>query len=117
MKTTTLRQCIAFIIIVTVGFNVACKKTAAMMAGNENIEHIALLIDYETGCGGYIYPVYNPYVFFKNGDVVKEPYIPVNEINMSTITKDVASNWGKWQLNSNNKDVFRIAGRTYTEDE
>lgn len=79
---------------------VSCKKENGNNPGQaDNIERVSLLLDYEAGYGGYIYPVHNPYVFFKNGVVVKEPFIPVSELSSELLTKDIARNWGTWEEN------------------
>jgi len=44
-----------------------------------------------------IYPVYNPYVFYKNGTVVKEPIVPIDELNPNALTKEQVSDWGTWE--------------------
>ena len=58
-------------------FVVACG-----LARGQNVERISLLVDYESGYGGAVYPVYNPYVFFKNGAVAKEPKVAIDEIDL-----------------------------------
>lgn len=107
MKITALRLCFVLMTFGLLCVGTACKKdnNNNSQTENEKVERISLLLDYEIGYGGYVYPVYNPYVFFKNGDVVKEPYIPIGEINTSTVTKDIASNWGKWTQNGNKVNI------------
>lgn len=78
-------------------FTLSCKKDSIDGNLDSNVERLSLLLDYETGYGGYIYPVYNPYVFFKDGTYVKEPKIPINELNLESITTDHAVSWGSWQ--------------------
>lgn len=105
MKTTIFRLLIVATGVMFSGVHTACKKDNANNPAVEHVESIALLLDYETGYGGYIYPVYNPYVFFKNGTVVKSPYIPVEEINTGAVTKDIAGNWGTWKQNGDNMNI------------
>lgn len=73
-------------------FVVACG-----LARGQNVERISLLVDYESGYGGAVYPVYNPYVFFKNGAVAKEPKVAIDEIDLKARSKDHASRWGTWK--------------------
>lgn len=99
MKTAIFRLFIIAMVFMLLGMNTSCKKDKDQPDNSttQNVERIALLLDYEAGYGGYIYPVYNPYVFFKNGTVVKSPYIPVDEINTGAVTKEVAANSGTWK--------------------
>ena len=60
------------------------------------VERISLLVDYETGYGGAVYPVYNPYVFFRNGTVVKEPKIAIEDMDLQARSSD-AGRWGSWK--------------------
>ena len=75
----------------------SCKKDSVGDNLGSNVERIALLLDYEAGYGGYIYPVHNPYVFFKDGKYVKEPKIPINELTLDNLDTDQAVNWGTWK--------------------
>ncbi len=78
---------------------ISCKKDSIEPGLGSNVERLSLMLDYEAGYGGYIYPVHNPYVFFKDGKYVKEPKIPVDELNMDALTTDQAGNWGTWERN------------------
>ncbi|MFB2119051.1 hypothetical protein [Parapedobacter sp. 2B3] len=78
-------------------FSCSCEKDPATPGLGSNVERISLLLDYEAGYGGYVYPVHNPYVFFKDGRYVKEPKIPVNELNLDALTTEQAVNWGTWK--------------------
>lgn len=96
---------------------VACKKGEGSDIepddnSDSNIERIALLVDYESGYGGYIYPVYNPYVFFKNGMLVKEPKIPVGELNLEALDTDQATDWGTWKLAGDKVQITYADGDT-----
>lgn len=64
--------------------------------GGAKLERVALLVDYESGYGGAIYPVHNPYVFFSNGTVVKEPKRALDELNHGARSRD-DGRWGQWQ--------------------
>lgn len=70
----------------------------SVTSGVTSVEHISLLVDYETGYGGAVYPVYNPYVFFSDGTVVKEPKIAVQDLDLSSRNKE-EGRWGKWEMN------------------
>ncbi len=78
-------------------FFAACKKESTDIHLGSNVERIALLLDYEVGYGGYIYPVHNPYVFFKDGTVVKEPKIPIEDLQLGALTKKEAVDWGTYK--------------------
>lgn len=101
MKLNTHRLIKVMLAIVLIRASASCKKDDNNNTPTKNIERIALLAGYKTGYGGYTYPVYNPYVFFKNNIVVKEPYVPVDEIDTNNITKGVAVNWGTWKQSGN----------------
>ncbi len=58
-------------------------------------DRVALLVDYEGGYGGAVYPVYNPYVFFADDDVVKEPKVALEELDRSARDKG-QGRWGRW---------------------
>jgi hypothetical protein len=79
----------------------SCSKDEDVAPDDEtlpgNVEQLFLMLDYETGYGGYIYPVYNPYVFFNDGRYVKEPKIPVEELNLDALTSEEAYSWGTWK--------------------
>ncbi|WP_353197234.1 hypothetical protein [Parapedobacter defluvii] len=95
----------------------ACKKEALDDMGlGGDIERVSLLVDYESGYGGYIYPVYNPYVFYKNGTVVKEPKIPIDELDLNTLTKDQAARWGTWQRAGDKVNITYSNGDTAEKD-
>lgn len=88
---------LAMLLSLLMAFIFACEKEPLEGQLGENVERISLLVDYEAGYGGYIYPVYNPYVFFKDGTVVKEPKVPIEELNLNALTTDQAVRWGTWQ--------------------
>ena len=92
----------------------ACSSEEDMLP--DPVERISLLLDYETGYGGYIYPVYNTYVFFKDGTVVKESRIPVDELNLNAISSIQASRWGTWQKNGD-KVMITYSNGNVTEKE
>lgn len=100
----------------------AYKKNDTNNPRTSNIERIALLLDYEMRYGGYVYPVYNPYVFFKNDTIVKEPNVPIDEkhsINGYTLTLHFNNGVSKrisFAFMVTIKKVFRITERTYTKD-
>ncbi|MCC6290416.1 MAG: hypothetical protein IT249_21275 [Chitinophagaceae bacterium] len=96
--------------------NSACKKEEKNNQQAANIERMALLLDYEVGYGGYVYPVYNPYIFFKNGVALKEPYIPPDEINTNALTKDIAQDWGTWKKNDDQVTIHWQSGNSSNKD-
>lgn len=100
--------------IVLISASTSCKKDNN--AQTENVERIALLVDYEVGYGGYTYSVYNPYVFFKNNIVVKEPLVPVDEIDTNNLTKGVAVGWGAWKQSGNKVIITWGNGSTSQKD-
>lgn len=116
MKNTKFHLIIAMAAFMLWGIFTSCKKEETNKAPAEGVMRIALLLDYEMGYGGYIYPAYNPYIFFKNGVVVKEPYIPVDEINTGNVSKDVGGNWGTWKQNGDKMDIVWHDGKTSEKD-
>ncbi|HRE51624.1 MAG TPA: hypothetical protein PK339_09390 [Flavitalea sp.] len=76
------------------------RNTIAGLGASPTVDRISLLLDYETGYGGAIYPVYNPYVFFTNGTVVKEPKTAVEDLDHKARSKE-EGRWGKWKQAGN----------------
>lgn len=60
-------------------------------------DRVVLMLDYESGFGGAVYPVYNPYVFFADGSVVKAPKPALADLDRSARNPD-QGRWGRWQL-------------------
>jgi hypothetical protein len=119
MKSTSLlfNRLLPVLLALAITGNVACKKEKTSDPQTaRDIERIALMLDYEVGYGGYIYPVYNPYVFFKDGAVVKEPYIPLDEIKTNAVTTDVAYNWGTWKINGSKVNMSWHDGNSSDKD-
>lgn len=96
MKRVFISTGVVWLVIVLL-LSASCKKDPLDEALGSNVERVSLLLDYEAGYGGFVYPVHNPYVFFKDGTFVKEPKIPVDELNIETITTEQAVNWGTWR--------------------
>src|SRR5690606_2419851 len=96
-----MKKPVIVIVVVLTIFGIACTKDSITPELGSNVERLSLLIDYEAGYGGYIYPVHNPYVFFKDGRYVKEPKDPVDELNLDVLTTDDAVTWGNWKRKGN----------------
>jgi len=80
------------------------------------LERVSLLLDYEAGYGGYIYPVYNPYAFFTNGQVVKEPKVPLDQLRLDALDKDQAGRWGTYVVNGNKVTITYTNGDRTEKD-
>lgn len=102
--------------VILLATGASCKKESIDGDLGGNVERVSLLLDYEAGYGGYIYPVYNPYVFFKNGMVVKEPKIPIEELNLDSLTKDQAGRWGTWVANGDKVTITYSNGDDTEKD-
>jgi len=102
-----------FLIPALTAFN-SCKKDDTSLP--DHVERITLITDYEMGYGGYYYYVYKPWVFFKDGTFVKEPRIPIGELDVSMLNTDVATNWGTWERAGDKVNLTYRNGDTGTKD-
>lgn len=84
------------IFLIAIFFGLSCK-----LANSQGVQRVALMLDYETGYGGYVYPVYNPYVFFRDGTVIKNPKVAIESLDKKARDKS-QGRWGKWR-NAGNK--------------
>jgi hypothetical protein len=60
----------------------------------EDISSVIMHLEYESGVGGGIYPVYNPYILFKDGTVYSEP----NNLDIAASKRNEPKKWGVWKL-------------------
>lgn len=98
-------------ILVLVG---SCKKEDWDLP--DNVERITLITDYEMGYGGYYYNIYKPWVFFRDGTFVKEPRVPIDELDFATLNTDLATNWGTWERVGDKVSLTYRNGSTGTKD-
>lgn len=109
------RSTIFTILLIAIFFGLSCKL------GNQQADEKVLLIaNYETGYGGYIYPVYKPFVFLKNGTVIKSPVRALEALDHKSRDTKQAS-WGKWKASGNKVNITwdgeRKDGSRYTTEE
>lgn len=64
----------------------------------QNGDKVVLLLDYEAGYGGAVYPVYNPYVFFADGTVAKEPKVAIEDMDRRSRSKTTLRNGANGRL-------------------
>lgn len=65
----------------------------------EQIYNVIMHLEYEAGVGGGIYPVYNPYVLFKDSSIYKEPFVSLDQLDIIASRKSEPLKWGKWKTN------------------
>jgi len=62
-------------------------------------------LEYESGMGGGIYPVYNAYMLFKNGDIYKYPELCLADLGIAASKITEQMKWGTWKQNGTSIDV------------
>lgn len=70
--------------------------------------------EWETGYGGYLYAVYNPYLLRANGEMFQHLSTNPDEIEATKTSKPAY--WGKWEPNGNDPTEIKITfsnGKTY----
>ncbi len=90
----------------------SCKKEKN--ATPDNVESVVLIADREMGYGGYYYDIYKPWVLFKNGKFIKEPKVPLDEIQFDVLTGDIASSWGDYSYSGSN-EISLVYSDGYTQ--
>lgn len=73
----------------------ATKRTGLQ---NDKIHSTIMHLEYEAGMGGAIYPVYNPYVLFKNGSIYKDPVEGLNLFDAVASRTAEPKKWGTWKM-------------------
>jgi hypothetical protein len=61
-----------------------------------DIHSVIIHLEYEYGLGGAIYPVYNPYILFKDGTIYDEP----NTLDLAASKRNDPKKWGVWRMES-----------------
>jgi hypothetical protein len=59
-----------------------------------DIHLVIIHLEYEYGLGGAIYPVYNPYILFKDGTIYDEP----NTLDLAASKRNDPKKWGVWKM-------------------
>lgn len=62
------------------------------------IHQVVIHLEYQTGVGGAVYPVYNPYILYKDGSIYKHPVTSPMDLDTAASRKDEARKWGTWKL-------------------
>lgn len=84
---------------------VAAPKPAPTIAQNPPssslpLEGIYLHLEYQTGVGGGVYPVYVPYVFYSDGRVTSDlTYYPSSAADIANWKQKRPKGWGRWSRN------------------
>jgi hypothetical protein len=60
----------------------------------QDISSVIMHLEYESGVGGGIYPVYNPYILFKDGSIYSEP----NTLDLAASRRNDPKKWGVWKM-------------------
>jgi hypothetical protein len=79
------------------------KKVAIASPGkgvkSTDIHSVIMHLEYESGMGGGIYPVYNAYILFKNGSIYKYPVVSPADLLVAVSKQTEPLKWGTWQMN------------------
>lgn len=70
--------------------------TGGIPAGGA-IQSVSLVGTYQSGVGGYVYYVFDPYIFYKNGIVLRDFEAPPAEIDVAAFSRQNPHDWGKWR--------------------
>ena len=92
MNTFFYRSFISILILTLSGMSNGVVGNDSADKTQNRITKILILTDYEYGYGGAVYPTPNPYLFFDNGTVVKNPVLPPHLLNLGAR----AIQEGKW---------------------
>jgi hypothetical protein len=65
---------------------------------NNKIHSTIMHLEYEAGMGGAIYPVYNPYILFKDGTIYKDPVEGLNLFDVAASRTAEPKKWGTWKM-------------------
>jgi hypothetical protein len=73
---------------------------------NEKIHSTIMHLEYEAGMGGAIYPVYNPYILFKDGSIYKDPVEGLNRFDAVASRTAEPKKWGTWKMSGTTLSVY-----------
>ncbi len=71
-------------------------NTADASFDSSDIHSFIIHLEYEYGLGGAVYPVYNPYILFKDGTIYDQP----NSLNLAASRRNEPKKWGVWKTES-----------------
>jgi hypothetical protein len=58
-----------------------------------DIHSVIIHLEYESGLGGAVYPVYDPYILFKDGTIYSEP----DSLDLAASKRNDPKKWGVWR--------------------
>jgi hypothetical protein len=70
------------------------------------IHAVIMHLEYEAGMGGAIYPVYNPYILFKDGSIYQKPVTSPADMDMAALKQTEPDKWGTWKMDVNKLLVY-----------
>jgi hypothetical protein len=73
---------------------------------NDKIHSTIMHLEYEAGMGGGIYPVYNPYILFKDGSIYKDPVEGLNIFDAVTSRTAEPNKWGTWKMSGTTLTIY-----------
>jgi hypothetical protein len=73
---------------------------------NEKIHSTIMHLEYEAGMGGAIYPVYNPYILYKDGSIYKDPVEGLNIFDAATSRTAEPKKWGTWKMSGTALNIY-----------
>jgi hypothetical protein len=71
-----------------------------------NIHAVIMHLEYEAGMGGAIYPVYNPYILFKDGSIYQDPVTSPADMDMTNSKQTEPKKWGTWTMSSDKLIIY-----------
>jgi hypothetical protein len=73
---------------------------------NDKIYSTIMHLEYESGMGGGIYPVYNPYILFKDGSIYKDPVEGLTIFNAAASRTAEPEKWGTWKISGTTLNLY-----------
>lgn len=58
---------------------------------------VYMVLSYQAGVGGYIYPVYDPVIFLKDGTYCEDVRVPPTELDVVASRRGEPKRWGHWK--------------------
>ena len=97
-------------------------KTDAMISKGKGIKSaeihsVIMHLEYESGIGGGIYPVYNAYILLKNGSIYKYPEVSPADLLVTESQKTEPLKWGTWKMNGGVLTTYWAAEKPRNQNE
>jgi hypothetical protein len=83
---------------------------------DSEIEAVYLLLDYEYGLGGAVYPVSTPYLLLKNGKIYRDLTVPPRDLDVTKSQSVEPKKWGTWRRSGSKLTAAWSNGKTSNWD-